>query len=445
MTYDKQPLRGNTMASIAKDPGGKRRILFVDPLDKSKRRTVRLGKMAQRTAEGVKIKVEHLIAAKASGHSIDADTASWVANIPDDLAEKLARVELIEPRKPRNVHTLETFLDDYIASRSDVKGSTATIYRHVRRCLLEFFGNDAKLASITPGDADKFRLWLADKKGGQGLGVNTVRRRCGIAKQFFRAALRSKLIAENPFADLKGLTIKANRERFHFVSRDVAAKVLDACPDAQWRLIFALSRYGGLRCPSEHLALTWDDVDWEKGLLRVSSPKTAHHEGKSSRIIPLFPELRKELDAVWAAYDEDSTTDRVHVITRYRDTNTNLRTQFLRIIGRAGVDPWPKLFHNLRSTRETELAEQFPIHVVCEWMGNTQAIAAQHYLQVTDEHYQAAQNAAQQAHAEGGTGTHDKKTTEQKPVVLSNLSGNTDAVNGRLVVREGLEPPTKGL
>ncbi|MGI9457756.1 MAG: hypothetical protein ACR2NU_14420 [Aeoliella sp.] len=31
-------------------------------------------------------------------------------------------------------------------------------------------------------------------------------------------------------------------------------------------------------------------------------------------------------------------------------------------------------------TREPELAEQFPIHVVCEWLGNTQAIAARHYL-----------------------------------------------------------------
>lgn len=60
------------MASIAKDPGGKRRILFVDPLDKSKRQTIRLGKMAQRTAEGVKIKVEHLVAARASGHPIDS-------------------------------------------------------------------------------------------------------------------------------------------------------------------------------------------------------------------------------------------------------------------------------------------------------------------------------------------------------------------------------------
>lgn len=36
------------------------------------------------------------------------------------------------------------------------------------------------------------------------------------------------------------------------------------CPDAERRLVFALSRYGGLRCPSEHLILTWNETDWAK-------------------------------------------------------------------------------------------------------------------------------------------------------------------------------------
>ena len=58
-----------------------------------------------------------------------------------------------------------------------------------------------------------------------------------------------------------------------------------------------------------------------------------------------------------------------------------------RIIRKADLKPWPKLFQNLRATRETELAEEFPIHVVCDWIGNTQAVATKHYLQTTDEHF----------------------------------------------------------
>ena len=70
-----------------------------------------------------------------------------------------------------------------------------------------------------------------------------------------------------------------------------------------------------------------------------------------------------------------------------RDRNANLRTQFNRILRRAGVTPWPRLFQNLRASRETELTNQFPIHVVTEWLGNTPSIASKHYLQVTDDHF----------------------------------------------------------
>jgi hypothetical protein len=56
----------------------------------------------------------------------------------------------------------------------------------------------------------------------------------------------------------------------------------------------------------------------------------------------------------------------------------------LRIIKRAGLESCPKLYHNLRGSRETA---QFPRHVVCQWIGNSQVIAATHYLQVTDNHF----------------------------------------------------------
>jgi hypothetical protein len=59
----------------------------------------------------------------------------------------------------------------------------------------------------------------------------------------------------------------------------------------------------------------------------------------------------------------------------------------LRIIERAGLKPWPRLFHNMRASRQTELTARFPLHVVCEWIGNSAPIADKHYLQVTDSHY----------------------------------------------------------
>jgi integrase len=223
--------------------------------------------------------------------------------------------------------------------------------------MVAYFGENKPLADITEGDADEFRLSLRKR-----LAENTTRRICGRARQFFHAAIKRRLITANPFGSMKGISVMANKSREHFIGRDVAAKVLEACPDAQWRLLFALSRFGGLRCPSEHLGLRWGDIHWpvptatnlkeQAGWIRVSSPKTEHVEGKSERIIPMFPELLEHLNAAW----DQASEDEEFVISRYRDANSNLRTQLERIIAKAGLTAWPKIFQNLRSTRQTELA-----------------------------------------------------------------------------------------
>jgi hypothetical protein len=146
----------------------------------------------------------------------------------------------------------------------------------------------------------------------------------------------------------------------------------------------------------------------------VASPKTEHHEGKDSRDRPIFPERAKPLHEVF-----DQAEDRAeYVIVRYCRANCNLRTQRKRILKRAGLEPWPRLLQNLRSTRETELAGEYPLHVVTYWIGNTAWIAAKHYLQIPDEIYEkAAQNAAhaaQQALAVVCTESH--KDPQESPI-----------------------------
>lgn len=86
----------------------------------------------------------------------------------------------------------------------------------------------------------------------------------------------------------------------------------------------------------------------------------------------IFPELRPYLEDA----DKLAPPGTVYVVEKYRAAsmgpkgwrNCNLRTQFERIIRKAGLESWPRLFHNLRASRETELAEQFPIQVVAVWL-----------------------------------------------------------------------------
>ncbi len=431
------------MATLVVDNKGSRLVQFTDR--NRDRRTVRLGKISETAAEKIKGRIEKLNSASRADAAVDDSTAEWVGSLTDRMHAKLAKVGLVTERAKRSrieSATLATFIDGFIDERTDVKDATRTVYGHTRRCLVKFFGADRPLASLTKGDADEFRRYLGrpKEKKGEGLADNTVRRRSAIAKQFFQAALDKELIGQNPFAKMKGLAVRGNKTREFFVSRDTIARVIDVCPDAQWRLIIALSRYGGLRTPSEHLALRWGDIDWERGRMTVHSPKTEHHEGGDSRIIPIFPALRPYLDEVYAQAEEGTE----HVITRYREPGCNLRTQLHRIIRKAGLEPWPKLFQNLRSTRETELAETYPMHVVCAWIGNSLRVAAKHYLQVTEAHFQqagevksAAKSAAQQDGNElnegewGNSARHKSKNHgELQPFAMAEMGD------------EGLEPPT---
>ncbi len=129
--------------------------------------------------------------------------------------------------------------------------------------------------------------------------MQTIHKRLQSARSFFLAMRRRKLIDENPFDGVKAAATGI-KDRQRFVSREEIARVLDACPDHHWRAIVALSRFGGLRCPSEVLSLRWQDIDWDDGRIVVTSPKTEHHADKASRTIPLFPELRPILAEAYA-------------------------------------------------------------------------------------------------------------------------------------------------
>ena len=41
--------------------------------------------------------------------------------------------------------------------------------------------------------------------------------------------------------------------------------------------------------------------------------------------------------------------------------NCSLGSRFAKIIKRAGLTRWPRLFHALRASRETELAQEYPL------------------------------------------------------------------------------------
>ncbi len=423
------------MASLCRDKNGTRRIVVKV---NGRRRPIRLGRMPIRIALTFKARVDILEYALASNTTPDPETAAWAARLSPELFEKLESLGLVPPRprqegdagEPRGP-TLGAFLAEHVERRIDVKPATKEVWSQVVRNLKECFGGDREIVTIDEGAAEDFKMYLV----GQSLAATTIHKRLQFARGFFRAAMKRKLVASNPFAEVTAkAALKNSRERF--IAREEVDQLLEACPNVDWKAIVALARYGGLRCPSEVLSLEWRGVDWDRGQFHVESPKTAHHPGKASRAVPLFPELRAVLGEAFEVAPEGA---RYVVGGRYRDAatgpngwrNCNLRTQFERIVKRAGLTPWPRLFHALRASRETELAQVHPIHVVTAWLGNTPRVALKHYLMVTEADFAKAAGrgeAARQAARENGkaarqaardisadTSEHEQETT-QAPV-----------------------------
>ena len=217
---------------------------------------------------------------------------------------------------------------------------------------------------------------------------------------------------------------------------------MEGCPDAEWRPIFALARFGGLQCPSETLPLKWSHINWENNSILVPSPKTEHSEGKESRIIPICRPLYAPLRELYEQTDPGT----IYVIKWYREKSWNLRTQLNRIISQTGLKPWPKPWQNLRPTRETGLAERNPIHAVCEVIGNSEAVAMEHYLRITKGHLrqametdpvEAAQNAAQQPTERACTGPQAAPASDEKPYGLQGLADACSHVHDSTIPQPG--------
>src|SRR5262249_32693278 len=147
------------MASVVNDPNGRKRILFVAP-DES-RKTIRLGKIDRKSAEAIARHVEALLSAKISGQPVPRDTAVWLANIGGAPPNQRAAGAPVEALKRA---ALGEFLDGFIANRKPAAApNTITNLEQAKRRLVEHFGADRDMSTITPADAESWAAALAGK------------------------------------------------------------------------------------------------------------------------------------------------------------------------------------------------------------------------------------------------------------------------------------------
>ena len=424
------------MASIEYRPRATRVVAYLG----KQRHYFPLGRVTKKTAERFANNIDTLLHERRCNLPISREVSNWLAGLDDSHYVLLADRGLVEPRQ--KIGTLGEFIESYIESHPDVSDAWQSRQQGSKRRLFEFFG-DVSPDAITPADADEYARWLTTQ-----VAATTAKKELQVASQFFRNAFRKELISRNPFDGVRVGAV-SNNERQVFVPRDIVIQVLGACPNWQWRTVAALARYGGLRCSSEVALLKWSDIHWDNNRFTVTSPKTKRY-GKGSRVVPLFPELRRFLDEAFGMAGDGECWV---VPMLAGNTKKNLGTTFKKIIRRAGVEVWPKPFQNLRSSRQTELEQNYPTYVVCKWLGNTPTVAHKHYLTVTEEHYSSATSSGGQTGDKRGMqppvlprmDTQEKTRTPHEVRENASFSEVVDILENARVAGTGFEPATSRL
>ena len=395
------------MATIRRTKDGKYSVRFRDHTGKLREL---YGYVKKPTAMEHGAKLDRCIALLKRGDEFDPRLQSWLDDLPDVMYDKLARWKIVKVR----IHagTLAELIAIFVTGEKSkgMKPNTIRNYHQVGNHLIQYFGAARPVNMISEKAAHEFYEEYTRKyrPGTWGKNIKTV-------KQFFRHAVKLEWIKKSPFESLKGTNV-TDTDRFFLVTNEIFSQVLAHCRNSQERLILVLGRYGGLRIPQELQFMEWDDFHASEGFFIVKTPKKEKKANQdrgiftdyATRRVPLFPEIAEAFQEYYEdfpdrgprlLFSEDST---LPLSLRVVVTTQGLTSRLKKIVRRAGLTIWPKPFQNLRSTRETELINNFgfPIQEVTKWLGNSPTVAVKHYIQASPAIFKQAQTTRTNHNAE---------------------------------------------
>lgn len=279
---------------------------------------------------------------------------------------------------------------------------------NVRRHIKPVLGH-VRLAKLSPAQVQA----LINAKLDEGLSPRTV--------QYVRATLRAALstavrwgpVVRNVAIPVN--TVAIDREPVRPFSRDEAHQVLQAAASHRLAAFFTVAMAVGLR-PSEALALTWDDLDLDAGIVHVRRALDrrgandfqfkATKSRRSRRTIPL-PEVcvqalvqhrrrqvqeRLTAGSAWKDHGLVFTTRTGGPLDR-----TQVSRQFSTLLDRAGVEH-RRLYDCRHTAASLLLAQGMAPRVVMETLGHSSyALTMETYTHVMPEVMRDAANAMDRA------------------------------------------------
>jgi len=381
------------MATLTQKKSGCWSIQYDLPGER--RKTITLPRrFDKRTAESMRDAVKKLLFFQENGldyRTEDKRLRTWIEEAGTKLRSKLADHGLI--KVPKRL-TVKEFWDGCIAHEKTkgVEDTTIDTFKRAQERFLTFFKEDDWIADLTE---DQMIAWKEALK--ERYKEATIAGTLDKTRTAFNWAKRKQYIEANPLKGVDKGSYK-NEANDRYITMDEYSRLLDVAICQEWRVIFALVRIGGLRAPSEilegirrpELGLRWSQVDWVKGRFTFVDSKRKDKERKPyRRTVPLFPELRVELEALW---ERDRDKNPEFVINRYRGSETNLGTRFADAAKAANLGKIPRPYDNMRASRSTEAIKKSNPKVESEWIGHSTETARKHYWMVMEHDFADAAN-----------------------------------------------------
>lgn len=179
-------------------------------------------------------------------------------------------------------------------------------------------------------------------------------------KDAFTKAVKNKLIADNPMADVEITRHKSKTT--NALTQEQEKAFVDACRTCKHGDLLLICLYQGLRL-GEAAALTYEDVDFEKGTISIN--KAVDHLGNlttpktetSNRVIPLFKRTRNVMQ----------TCGTGKIVAFERKAYQHAISKIAKQLAIPGLT-----IHTLRHTFATRCAEaNVPAKVVQKWLGHS--------------------------------------------------------------------------
>ena len=236
------------------------------------------------------------------------------------------------------------------------------------------------LKQITPWHLEKYVTKRASL-----VKNNTINTEIVPVKNFLKVAVKWNYLQKNPADDIKRIPVK-DQKTPRYLSEDEIETLL-ANSNGIIRLMALTAINTGLR-KKELLNLEWQDLDFQRNMLKVAHDERRQTKSKRTRFVPIKENLKQELLNHKNQAGSITPTQKVFLSSRQTPMqyfNAGLRKVYKRIgIKNAGI-------HTLRHTFASHLVMNgVDLYTVSKLLGHSDVKITQIYAHLAPDHLKAA-------------------------------------------------------